>query len=703
MAANPYLRRGEEILSDDSPTTSPQAAPAPATPSPTAAPDPHLQRGEEILSTPTPAPAPPLQVGNLDPNGQASYSPDWTWRGLARQAGGAAVRTGANIANIFSDPSANLIGRPLLTVGQAAYDTFAPMLGGNRLTDEQRNALYEDFNNQPGTRAVNAVGSRIGVDPYNVPGTPSEKSAGSVMEGAATAAALGGGGIAPAVAGGTGVVGGQLAADNVPDYLKPAAELAGNIAGAKVGNMATSLGTRGVGAVTGAKTPVAAAYDELGIDRRLLGDLTENPTARLAQAYSSKSPGGSSVVNPIEQKVVGQFGQAVEDTAKRLGASTSEQTAGEVLQREARNWKDVVFPQRQGQAWAPVDQMLGNESVAPGNYRTALTSLTGKLAGLPDTQKALVPGKVWELLDAIDKDVPAGQAMPWQQAQALRSAIGQVMGVPEIVQSVGKDQLSRAYGGISQDMRDTAARVDAANAAATAAGGPVMPSAVDAFTKANKVSTDGHAFIDNTLSKIIRANNPAQETIAPEKATRSVLGSGDTTLEALRREMPTATDELAGYKLRDMALATPGAAGRTGGETSVSSFLTDLNRLRQQMPAGFRALYSDPVVARKVDAMSTVADTIKETAKRANTSGTGPYQTIAQVGPSMYATWQATHNPYWTAGSAAAPLVANRGIALGVTNPFAARLASAPGPRSLPNPLLTGLVIGNNQNPLVSP
>ncbi|HKW20946.1 MAG TPA: hypothetical protein VJO13_06195, partial [Ktedonobacterales bacterium] len=125
--------------------------------------------------------------------------------------------------------------------------------------------------------------------------------------------------------------------------------------------------------------------------------------------------------------------------------------------------------------------------------------------------------------------------------------------------------------------------------------------------------------------------------------------------------------------------------------------LTDLNRLRQQNPAGFRALYSDPAVARKIDAMATVADTMKETAKRANVSRTGPYMALAEAGPTALATWLATQNPYYTAASVAAPFVVNRGAAHVVTNPLLGRVMSAPGPRNLPNPFLTGVLVDNEE------
>ena len=47
--------------------------------------------------------------------------------------------------------------------------------------------------------------------------------------------------------------------------------------------------------------------------------------------------------------------------------------------------------------------------------------------------------------------------MSWENAKQLRTSIGKAMGTPELVQSVGMDNLKNAYAGIASDMRDTAA------------------------------------------------------------------------------------------------------------------------------------------------------------------------------------------------------------------------------------------------------
>lgn len=478
-----------------------------------------------------------------------------------------------------------------------------------------------------------------------------------------------------AVIGGTAPEGGEALASVAPESLKPTARALGTVGtAATTGKVMTGIG-KVVNAVSGVTSPTVAAYDRLNMTPRLIGDVGGGATGQSLQAYSSAAPISSAVVAPVERQAVSEFGNAVEGTAAMLGASRNATAAGSVLQQEARDWKDTVFPQREAQAWAPVDQAMQNATVDPANYRASLTALTGKLAALPETQKALLPSRVTTMLDAINADVPPGATMPWQQAQNLRSAIGSVMGVPEIVNEVGTDALKKAYGGISEDMRTSAN----ANGAA------------QQFANANAVSTAGHSFIENTLSKVIKANNPAQESITPGQAADTILGSGDTHLQAIRQEMPRAADELAAYKLRDMALATPGKAGATGGETSVATFLTDLNRFRQAAPNGADALFADPDVQQRVRDLSTVADSMRETAARANVSRTGAYMSLAGLVPMAMEGY--AHGGIKGAGAAvAAPLAANRLLGSAVTNEPLTRFAATPSPTLPINPLLAGAI-----------
>lgn len=454
--------------------------------------------------------------------------------------------------------------------------------------------------------------------------TPTEQAISTFNQGAS--AALGGGALgdaagltsaAPSAAnltrlglqGGVGAEVGKTASDLdvIPWYLKPTVDALGNVLGAKGADIGFNLGAKGVNAVAGNMSPTYNAFVRAGVDPRLVGTVSGGEAGQSAEAALSRVPFASSVLRPVQQNTVNQFGQSVDRTAAALDPNmqgVTAQTTGEALQTAARNWKDVTFPAQQDAAWNPLNRRLAGAAVTPDNYRQALDDVTTQLS-LPETQKVLTPGLAMSLRLALSKDVPQGGAMQWGQAQQLRTLIGQTMGVPEIAQSVGMDTLKRAYAGIAQDMRATATQHGQA--------GP--------FDAANQVSTDGHAFIDGTLSKVISKTNPAQETITPEQATRNVLNGGSTTMQAVRAQMPGAADTLAGFNLRQAATAKPSGATAYD-DTSSGTFLTNINRMRQNTPGGYGALYADPAVQQQVDDLSTVAARLRATERHLNTSGT---------------------------------------------------------------------------------
>lgn len=413
------------------------------------------------------------------------------------------------------------------------------------------------------------------------------------------------------VQGAGGGAGGELAAELAPNHPF-LARLFGGLLGGGLAGGATNLAQRGINAARGVTTPLTQAYDRLGIPTALAGDVTGSPTLQRLQAFASQAPMGGAV-GRASQDAIDSFGNAVENTAATLGKSRTAQDAGTVLQNEARNWRDTIFPQKQAEAWAPVNAGIPPlAAVRPDNYRTALGALSSKMAGLPETKKVLLSARSQQLLDAINTDVPPGAGMTWPEAQNLRSVIGEIRGVPEIADSIGDKELGRLYGALSEDMRTTADRYGVS----------------DAFDAANEASTKGYAFQRNVLSKIIKSNNPLQETVNPEQAADNILNSGDTTLQAVRQELPAGANELAAYKLRDMALARAGKQGSAGETISPTTFLTDYNNLRMRAPAGDGALFrSSPQTAQAMDDLATVANRMKETTEHVNVSKTGPYLT----------------------------------------------------------------------------
>jgi hypothetical protein len=490
------------------------------------------------------------------------------------------------------------------------------------------------------------------------------------------------------VAGGTGAVAGEKAAgsDLVPAWLKPTVNIAAAIAGARFADVGANLGAKTYNAVAGNVSPTYNAFVRAGVDPRLLGTVAGGELGQSAEAAMSRVPFASSVMRPVQQNTIDQFGNSVERTASQLdpgGVGVTAQTTGDHLQSSYRNWVDNVFngPQgRQAAAWSPLNQRMAGASVDAAPFRSALTDAAKppNLASLPETQKAWASGQAQRWLKALNADIGSGN-LTWEQAQAIRTRIGDAMGTPGIADAVGMQQLRRMYGGLAQGMENSAV----ANGQGTL------------FRDANAVTTEGHAFIENVGSKIAKANNPAQETVTPDTATKNILDSGDTTMQAVRRELPDAADTLAAFKLRQAQTAKPSVAGAYD-DTSTGTWLTNMNRTRQQTPGGYGALYGDPAIQGQLGDLTEVARRLRATERHLNTSGTAEQlgwmdylrgireaASSGSVGDRLLSTAAAVTVP---------PTIGIGGGRL-MTSPLATRFAAAQGAgRPLLGPRVTGLL-----------
>jgi hypothetical protein len=235
------------------------------------------------------------------------------------------------------------------------------------------------------------------------------------------------------------------------------------------------------------------------------------------------------------------------------------------------------------------------------------------------------------------------------------------MGTPDLVGSIGMQNLKNIYRGLATGMENTA----------VAHGQGTL------FNDANQFTTDGHNFIDTVGSKIAKANNPAQETIAPEQATKSVLNSGDTTLQAVRDRLPDAADTLAAYNLRQASTAKPSVASQYD-DTSTGTFLTNMNRMQQDRPGGYSALYGDPAVQQQLDDLQTVAGRLRATERHLNTSGTA--ETLGWMEYLRNIAEHVGKGEYGKAvGATVMPPVVGMGAGRLMTSPAVARYAGAQG------------------------
>lgn len=482
-------------------------------------------------------------------------------------------------------------------------------------------------------------------------------------------------------AGGVGAaVGDELASsEHVPEWLKPTARLVGNIAGAGGVNAISSFAGRAKNALGGVQNDVAMALERLGIVPKTAAAVTQGSGVSQMEGLMVKSPFASGRLLPAQRDTVEQFGDALEHTAQQLGPHATAEEAGTAVQKALHDWRSNAFPAEQTAIWAPLNQRMAGAAVDPAPYRRALEYAASPpaLASLPENQRAFASAQARKWLEALNADVPSGQMMSWEQAHALKTRIGDAMGTPDIVASLGNKQLQGIYGGLAQGMERAATQHGQA----------------DLFRAANDTTIAGHQFIDGTVSKAARANNPAQETIRPDAAARALVGD-NTALQQLRDRVPAAADALAAWKLREMSQARPSQQG-AGATTSTGTFLTEARKLQLQRPEGASALFGG--VRQPVDDLMRVAAKLREMEAGINKSNTGPYEAITQVLPQTATMGFASGLPAalaTLAASVGAPWATGRFL----TNPDVIRLMAAKAGR--PSPLSArqaGLLINQSQ------
>lgn len=389
--------------------------------------------------------------------------------------------------------------------------------------------------------------------------------------------------------------GAGLAGQAGQDIGGPIGAVVGTGAGLVAGGRAFDAGNRvlGLGATPGQTTPTIDAYRRLQIDPVLAGDVSGQSFWQRLQSVASKAPGGAHRVQAAGERAVGQWGDALENTAQNLGNARTAQQAGEQLQMEAGAWLNR-FRADSRAAWNEVDMHIpGRTPVALTDTLQTLGQIRTSMPSLPETARSVESPFMSNLYESLQRDL-AGGTTSWNDLRALRTRIGERLADPQLIADTGRADLQRLYAALSRDMETAVA--------------PRGQGAVDAFNSASALTRNGHTFVDNVLSRI---TGPG---ISPERAAESIVnsgGQGSTILEAVRREMPRAADELAAFKLRDMALATGGR--QTSAQTAMSpeTFLTDRFKLA---PEAQDILFGqDPHLARRVADLATVADSMRQT------------------------------------------------------------------------------------------
>jgi hypothetical protein len=350
------------------------------------------------------------------------------------------------------------------------------------------------------------------------------------------------------------------------------------------------------------------------------------------QAYAAKAPGGANRYAQAAGQLVDEFGKTIENQASNLGSSRTIQQAGEALQRDGQIWLQN-FKDQSKDAWNNFRMYMPESQPVPvANYDATLQQVRQDLAEAAKHADVLQPTLAKNLRTALDADVSPNGTMSWKAVQGIRSRLGEMLGDTNVVANSDINEIKRLYGALSDDMGLAVAATN-------------NPKAISAYQNATQVTRDGHTFIENGLAQILKKGQ------TPEGAAVFALGgasNGGTRLAAIKSEMPGATDELAAYKLRDMAAANPGQ--QNADSTAISPVTFGTSWSRDLSPEAKAALYAEPSIRSKLDALAVVAESARGTAAKLNHSNTGAFMQAGHALASPMAAIEGARSGFEAAG-----------------------------------------------------
>jgi hypothetical protein len=411
---------------------------------------------------------------------------------------------------------------------------------------------------QPGSRAVSAVGNALGVDASAVPAnSDAERMTRKATGAIGTVAALAPGASSMLAAGvGAGV--GDAAGRAAPDWASPAAELAGNVLG---------------GAATGGLSPEIAqlaqkARDVYGINLNA-ADLSGNSIVRIANDQSSKlplsgaAPAAAAKLDSWQRAVSHQMGEdaarftpdVMSGAAKRIGDVFDDVASRTTIKADQPLLTDLGRIQSEAQQvlpsseHGPIETQLNNilDAAAKGGGGISgetYQALTRQGAPLQRAAKSADPNVAYyarQVRDALD-DAFQRSAAPEDQA-ALGKARGQYRAMKTIEDSVEKSvdgAISPAL--LMQQVRSASSKFDSSNGGMAYTGGGAM----------------------GDLARIGQLLKPAQNSGTPDRLLINSLLGGGAVAGAMANPLSLATIPvgLAANRLVGGYLRSPGFANR---------------------------------------------------------------------------------------------------------------------------------------------
>lgn len=414
--------------------------------------------------------------------------------------------------------------------------------------------------------------------------------------------------------------------------LGPAGEIAAGIAGAAVPSLPAGAiaATRGIfrGGEQGRRAVEQAINDfDVAGTTPTVGQATGSNSRLATEAALAKAPGAAGVMADKAAQQAEEIQRGVGNLASRLSPASEPAQAGLAIERGITGQGGFVdrFKANASKLYDQLDKYLPAGTRVPvTNTQAAAQELVEPIAGAPQLSRFFTNGKVADIKNALDADTVGPMAplnrpdvlsevqrrqfqaadqnaaierqnaireslglkakpgvdpnadipqlldaatdgrLPYEAVKKLRTLVGQELANPSLASEVKSDAWRKLYAGLSADME----------AAANQAG----PEASQAWRRANNYFKAGQSRIEALDRVVDKAGGPEAVFNAATSGTKDGAFTIRNVMQSLQ---PDQQKVLSASVLRRLGAATPGTATEQG-EFSISSFLTNYNRLSPQ-------------------------------------------------------------------------------------------------------------------------
>jgi hypothetical protein len=543
-------------------------------------------------------------------------------RSFGQDLGRAAIMTGRNVVQGVAGIPALLHDALVMTPYNAAAE-----------------ALGSDSRINPGGQQIDSYMNAVGIPDYQ-PENATERVVSAIDRGVAGAGGFIGAGkaIAGAATPVVAKIGEAMAAS-------PINQLASTATGSASAELAHEAGAapwqQAVAGVVGGAVPSANQLAKVGIQGAIRGGeagrqrVAQNiadfeaagtvPTAGQAaqngrsqgfESLLSKTPGASGVMRSAAERQAEQVAQGMENIAGRLSPATDPAKAGRVIERGISGAGGFMdrFKDESRQLYGKLDQVFPPDTpIFANNTETMLAKMTTPTSRMEATSGQFVDNKLSNIRAALGDDLDwnaimgRGRTVPYQGMKELRSRIGEKLadigfGIGD--SSIARSDLKRLYAALSEDMKDAVSNI---------------PEAKSALNRANAYHAAGMSRID-ALSRVVDKNGGPEAVF---NAATSGTKDGATTLRTVMQSLkPDEQKVLASTIVRRLGKATAGQQNAEGDQFSMSTFLTNWNKLSPEAKSNlfgrFGRGFSDDM-----DAVARMAANVRQGSKvYANPSGT---------------------------------------------------------------------------------